>query len=224
MILTKISFFSYDKKVKLVSILLSLVLVFGIFSKSWAQCEVISTPMAPLVAQLEKDLSKIFANLDTGGASKLGPKSHREPVPSLYEHGSIDHLIIASQRVGPFVLGSSVSNISSFIRLSAQKKSTDSRYADLLPLGYVPERDFRKGMKMGVHFAFSLEGVLKEIFVDDPKYSTPEGLKIGSSLSSLKKLKLEKRMGKDRRQYFVGKGITFIGDKREIVEIFIFPH
>ncbi|MFH1018633.1 MAG: hypothetical protein V1798_10705 [Pseudomonadota bacterium] len=189
----------------------------------WAQPALSASPCAPARdparesrEQIEKDTVGVF-----------GPKSVQvTPTPNAARTQAAplrvesDRLILAGTRAGAFEIGSSFGALSSKVKWAHPKRYADPRYAFILPLGYVPERDFADSLTAQILLAFSTaDRTVFEIFVRDPAYSTPEGIRVGTPADTLKRVSDFKRKHTKRTDYFQGEGITFLVSGGVVTEI-----
>ncbi len=163
--------------------------------------------------QLHTDTRGIFPSAELPAAPSLNKTEASLRVAE-------DRLILAGTRAGTFEIGTTWAALHSKIQGAKPKRAADPRYAFVLPLGYVPERDFVQVAALRILLAFStVDRTLFEIFVRDPAYSTPEGIRVGTPSSSLRRVSgLTRRHTKDT-DYFQGEGITFLVSKGTVMEI-----
>lgn len=187
----------------------------------WSQCEVTQGTETPAIEELTRDTQAIFETLNNA-LKKLGElETSDETTKVLSNAVDKDRLIVPGKRVGPFKVGAIVSEITSKLTISLRDVRTEPRYVDILPLGYVPKRDFRSNAKEKLTFAFSpRNGRLLEIIIRNPRFETRDKIHIGTSVADLEKRKgIKKKKGNDGRSYYQELGITFVVDEEKVVEI-----
>ena len=194
------------------AILFLLSIIVSSAANANSQCTVERNPLSPVISQVQSD--SVF-ELFKAELSSMGGTT-----PTEIEK---DYLILPGKRVGQFSLGTSVKDVQALTPLLDQGTRKDPNYSSILPLGYVPERNFRSEEKTSLRFAFSTQNeFMREVFVTDEKYHTPDGVRIGTSKSALiRRKKLKGEYGADGRIYFREPGITYIVKRDSIVEIVV---
>lgn len=183
-----------------------------------AECELLPGPVPEAMRQLKFDLKEVFERLGVSSDFLTPGSSGAEVSPPLDE----DRLIVPGRRAGPYEIDSTLAALSARVKLQTPLMKTDSRYVDLLPLGYIPERKFRESAKKDFLFAFDSDGRLREIFVRTDSLKTSEGIGLGSSEGLVRKLPdVQIRVGKDRLIYAMAKGITFVLKGKTVTEIVV---
>jgi hypothetical protein len=180
-----------------------------------AQCPHSMPAIQSQMNQLQTETRTIFRKLSSGVPSTPVPIVAAElPKPDLR--------IVPGTRAGDFDVGSTFKSIGTKLRLSQVKTRSEARYEFILPLGYVPERSFSESFAEKLTFAAATaDGAVLEIFVRNPKYTTENGVAVGSPVSAIERegKVTSKKVGE--LTYYQGDGITFIADRREVKEIVV---
>jgi hypothetical protein len=173
------------------------------------------------MGEIKKDTDSVFSRLPHSEVP-AGATGVTWGTAASQARTSEENLIVAGTRAGQFEIGSSWAQLQAKIPVPARKRRTEDRYAFILPLGYVPERDFSDASAIRLGFAFSTgDGSLQEIFVRNPDYRTSEGVRVGSPASSLGRVSGLKRVRAKETEYVQGNGITFVVGKGTITEIVV---
>jgi hypothetical protein len=214
MILTVFGWISYDKRVGRVALITVILFLPMLSINAFARCAPDRSPVLPVVSQLSDDMAVIFQHL--GSIAKA-------PEVAATIQTDDDKMIIPGMRAGVFHLDTKLAQLQAKGTLEIVSTKDLARYSDILPLGYIPERTFRRLSAHRLRFAFSLpELKLREILVRDPDYQTADHLRVGGPADGLKDRKgLKARKGKDGLFYYQGNGITFVANGSKILEIIV---
>lgn len=189
------------------AVLFNVLLLFS--QNLWAQC---GNPINPVDAQataIDQETKKIFEK--TGNILDLLPKIQDES------------LIVPGKRAGIYEVGLTFVTLSTKVSITPLRQESRQQYIEILPEGYVPERKFSKAKKEQIEIAFTFdEPSVREVFVQDERYRTSEGIHVGSSTATLEKFSgIVSSKGEDGKVYYKGKGITFVALKNKIIEIIV---
>jgi hypothetical protein len=190
-------------------------------ARAASPCQPVSNPATAARDALKQDTDRIFSRLPHP-ETPVGAGGVTWGTAASQERTNEENLIVAGTRAGQFEIGSSWAQFQAKISVPARNRRTEDRYAFILPLGYVPERDFSDASAIRLGFAFSTgDGSLQEIFVRNQDYRTSEGIRVGSPASSLSRVSGLKRVHAKGTEYVQGNGITFVVDKGSITEIVV---
>lgn len=133
---------------------------------------------------------------------------------------SNEYRIVPGQSVGPILLKSLIKQVEGLTGFWGQTQ--EKRFAYILPVAYQPNREIKNSKNNGLKFSFSLQHVLKEIFVLDQKYKTDQGLGVGSSVALVREIHASQVRKHQKTVFDVCEGITFISDGTTVKEVVVF--
>lgn len=173
---------------------------------AFGQCK---SPQQEAIEVTQRDLARIFQYV-------------LQQTQALESFQSNEKIVVPGERAGNFYLGISRAELEASAALKKFETKSEPEYEYFLPVGYVPERTFSPHPTQKIKFAFAPgDQTLREVFVRNPEYQTSSGIRLGSTLESVKKLMDGTAREGKGKTYWVCEGITFVFEKNALTEMIV---